>query len=327
MERRFLALFTATALLLVGGMLGMNWYVDPFARRASLADGFDREPAYTLNRRLFKLIAFDRWMAEHQDRAPSLLIGDSTANQISAAELTKLTGRPWYSLAFGGAGLQETIEMVDHVLQHYPVAEIAWGIPFARMIGDVEGDMPRSIDMAAAPMRHMLTYEALQASMLVLRATWLGIPFEDPKLDTGDQDVVTYQLSRTRTELAGRPWPGEELARLTNLLEQARRRGIPVTLFSPPVHPRTNDLFAADFADRYARYQDFLSGHCLIDFNDPLHRQDWSAELFSDSSHLAREHRSLLARALVKALPTACTELTTSPEVIGLTKSGDGTQG
>ncbi len=327
MERRFLTLFAATALLLVGGMFGINCYVDPFARWASPADGFERAPAYTLNRRLFKLVAFDRWMAEHQGQPPSLLIGDSTANQISAAELTKLTGRPWYSLAFGGAGLHETIEMVDHVLQHYPVAEIAWGIPFARMVGDVEGDMPRSIDMAAAPMRHMLTYEALQASMLVLRATWLGIPFDDPKLDTGDQDVVTYQLSRTRTELAGRPWPEEELARLTGLLEQARRRGIPVTLFSPPVHPRTNDLFTADFADRYARYQRFLSGHCLIDFNKPSPRQEWRAELFSDSSHLAFEHRSLLTRALARALPAACAEPTTSPEVIGLTRSGNGTQG
>jgi hypothetical protein len=313
MERRFLAFFTLTAILLTGLVFGVNCYVDPFARWAAPgptifvgADGVDRTPAYTLNRRLFKLIAFDRWVAEHPGTVPSLLIGDSTTNQIDAEDLTRLTGQPWYSLAYGGAGLAETIDLVDLVLDRYPAARIVWGVPFNRLIAGAENDIPRTIGMAEAPFRHMLTFESLQASYLVLRSTWLGIGFDDPKMDTGDQDIVTYQLSRARSEIAGRPWPDDEVARLTATLERARQRGLPVTLFSPPVHPRAAELFRRDFAERYARYLAFLDRHCVIDFNDADHAADWPAELFLDSSHLTTQYKPLLEQALAQALRSTC---------------------
>ena len=92
MERKFLAFFSLTAVVLAVGMAGLNWYVDPFARHAAVNDGFDRAPAYTLNRRLFKMIAFERWMDEHPGEVPSIVIGDSTANQIDDEALTQLTG-------------------------------------------------------------------------------------------------------------------------------------------------------------------------------------------------------------------------------------------
>ncbi|WP_191062578.1 hypothetical protein, partial [Geminicoccus harenae] len=313
MERRFLAFFALTATLLTGLTFGVNCYVDPFGRWAAPgptafmgADGIDRTPAYTLNRRLFKLIAFDRWVAEHPDIVPSLLIGDSTTNQIDALDLTSHTGQPWYSLAYGGASLGETIDLVDLVLDRYPAARIVWGVPFSRLIAGAENDIPRTVDMAQAPLRHMLTFESLQASYLVLRSTWLGIGFDDPKMDTGDQDIVTYQLSRARSEIAGRPWPDDEVARLTATLERARQRGVPVTLFSPPVHPRTAELFRQDFAERHARYLALLGQHCVVDFNDAAHHADWPAELFLDSSHLTQQHKPMLAQALAQALQSAC---------------------
>ena len=211
MERRFLAYFAVAAVVLTGSVFALNVWVDPFARWASPDDGFDREPAYTLNRRIFKLVAFERWMKNRTGLPPSLIVGDSTANQIDAGLLSKLTGHPWYSLAYGGAGLEENAKLLDYVLENYPVRRVVWNVPFTRMVGDVPGDMARSIAMANEPIRHTLTYEALQGSLLVMRQTWLGIRFDDPTLDTGKQDAVTYNLSRTRTELAGRPWPDAEL--------------------------------------------------------------------------------------------------------------------
>lgn len=313
MERRFFACFTITALVLASLVGATNWYVDPFARRAALHDGFERDPAYTLNRRLFKLIAFERWLADHDGEPPALIIGDSTANQIDAEQMSRLTGRPWYSLAFGGAGLTETIELAKHVLERrFPVREIVWAVPFARLIGGVPSDMPRSIAMAAAPWRHTFTFEALHASFLVMRATWLGIGFEDPKLDTGGQDIVTYQLSRARTEMAGRPWPEEELAALSTTIAQARLRGLRVTLLSPPLHPRMADLFANGFRSRHARYRSFLEEHCRLDFNDPAQRRDWPPEFFADSSHLAQAYKPRLAQALAQALKTPCTRSQTA---------------
>ncbi|HEX2525916.1 MAG TPA: hypothetical protein VHL31_06370 [Geminicoccus sp.] len=311
MERKFLAVFAATALFLAGCMVGLNWYVDPFARHASVDDGFDRGPAYTLNRRLFKLIAFDRWMAEHQGGPPSLVIGDSTANQLDDEALTAITGRPWYSMAFGGAGLNEMTELADYVLDNYPVKEIVWGVPFTRMMGDVESDMPRSIEMANSPWKHMFTYEALQASLLVLRSTWTGVGFNDPALDTGGEDVVTYQLSRTKTEMSGRPWPAKELAALAQTLARAEERGIPVTILIPPVHPRTAEMFRQDFADRYAQYREFLAPYCVVDFTTPEEASRWPAAMFGDSVHLSRRDKPLLTEALGRALPAPCA--TTGP--------------
>jgi len=307
MERGFLAFFTLTAVLLTGLTFGVNCYVDPFGRWAAVDESsVAGKPAYTLNRRLFKLIAFDHWMADHAGERVSVLIGDSTTNQIDADDLTRLTRRPWYNLAYGGAGLAETIDLVAYVMNRHPLTQIVWGLPFARLIAGAENDIPRTIDMVGTPLRHMLTFESLHASYLVLRATWLGIGFEDPKMDTGDQDIVTYQLSRARSEIAGRPWPGEELVSLEDTLEEAQDRGVSVVLLNPPVHPRTTELYRTSFAERYAGYLTLLERHCVIDFDQAAHRAAWPARMFLDASHLTIEYKPLLTRALAQALGVPC---------------------
>ncbi|WP_191059381.1 hypothetical protein [Geminicoccus harenae] len=307
MERRFLAFFVLTATLLTGLTFGVNCYVDPFGRWAAVDEStVAGRPAYTLNRRLFKLIAFDHWMTGRAGEEVSVLIGDSTTNQIDADDLTRLTGRPWYNLAYGGAGLAETIDLVEHVMERHPLAQIVWGVPFARLVAGAENEIPHTIDMVDAPLRHMLTFESLHASYLVLRATWLGIGFEDPRMDTGDQDIVTYQLSRARSEIAGRPWPDQELAKLAATVEKAQDRGVSIVLLSPPVHPRTAEFYRTSFAERHARYLALLDRHCVINFNEADHRADWPAQMFVDASHLTTEHKPLLTEDLAQALGVAC---------------------
>ena len=302
MERRFLAYFAVAAVVLTGSVFALNVWVDPFARWASPDDGFDREPAYTLNRRIFKLVAFERWMKNRTGLPPSLIVGDSTANQIDAGLLSKLTGHPWYSLAYGGAGLEENAKLLDWVLENYPVRRVVWNVPFTRMVGDVPGDMARSIAMANEPIRHTLTYEALQGSLLVMRQTWLGIRFDDPTLNTGKQDAVTYNLSRTRTELAGRPWPDAELSHLAKTLELAKQKGVEVTFMNPPVHPRAQAMYDQDFPDRYARYAAFFLAYSGIDLSQPVCGHDWPEPLFHDAAHLKPEDKHLLTEALAQAL-------------------------
>lgn len=309
MERHFLAACLTSAALLAGAVLAANTYVDPYARWAPPgkdgmivdANGFDRSPAYTLNRRLFKVIAFERWMAENENGPPSILIGDSTANQISARELTSLTKKPWFSLAYGGATLAESIDLVDYVINRYDVQEIAWALPFNRFISGAPNEMPRTIEMADAPVRHMMTVETLQASYLVLRQNWFGVGFDDPKLDTGGQSALEYQLGRSLTEIAGRPWPADLVERLDAAIARAKARGIEVLIFAPPVHPRTQAMYEGKFPGRFLRYLDLMWSHNAIDFNDPEHCVDWPAELFVDPYHLAEDHKPLLARALARA--------------------------
>lgn len=310
MERHFLAACLTSAAFLAGAMLAANTYVDPYARWAPPgkegmivdANGFDRTPAYTLNRRLFKVISFERWMAENEDGPPSILIGDSTANQISARDLTALTHRPWFSLAYGGATLAESIDLVDFVINRYEVKEIAWALPFNRFISGAPNEMPRTVEMADAPTRHMMTVETLQASYLVLRQNWLGVGFDDPKLDTGGEDVVTYQLSRAAAEIAGRPWPADLVKRLDATIRRAKRRGIDVVIFAPPVHPRTQVMYEAEFPDRLQQYLDLLSDHNAVDFNDPEHCADWPAELFVDPYHLTPDLKPRLAQELAASM-------------------------
>ncbi|WP_159718310.1 hypothetical protein [Geminicoccus flavidas] len=306
MERQFLASFILSAAAIAAFVFGVNLYIDPYARWARPSaddmlvdvDGFDRTPAYTLNRRLFKLIAFERWAAGSANGGLSILVGDSTINQVDAGELTWRTNQPWYNLAYGGAGLDETIDLVEYVIENHDVEEIVWGLPFNRFISGAPNDIPRTIEMAISPIRHMMTIESLEASYLVLRTNWFGIEFNDPRLDTGDEDIVTYQLSRSRAEIAGRPWPAGLVRRLDAMIRRAERRGVEVVVFCPPVHPRTQAMYEVEFPGRYVRYLNLMSAYDAIDLNDPEHRADWPAELFADSNHLHEVYKPRLVREL-----------------------------
>ena len=167
---------------------------------------------------------------------------------------------------------------------------------------DDQNDVPRALEMVEAPLKHMLTYETTKGSLLVLRATWFGVGFSDPTLDTGNTDAVTYQLSRIQTEMGGRPWPEAAMDEIRDLAERAAARGIPVTFVNPPLHPRTLAMLDEAFSERLKRYRAFFAGDCLLDFTGQVLEGRWKPEMYSDAVHLESEYKPALAKALAAAV-------------------------
>ena len=308
MDRRFLSFFLISGLSLGLLILAVNYWVDPFVRHVDAADGLDRKPAYTLNRRIAKLVEFDRYMARRpQDAPPPLvIIGDSVGNQIDDEHLTQLTGRPVFNLSYGGARLIEMAELGEHVVDHYRIDTIVWSVPLIRMTSDGLNEMPRAIAMARSPLRHSFTYEALRASYLVLRKAWLAIDFADPKVADDPEDAIDYLLARRRMDMLGEPWPSSDLAALERAEAKAERAGTRVMFLVAPVHPRMMQFFLTEDTDRYLRYQTFLAQRCVIDLGREPWSRRWSEAMFRDTMHLKDEFKPKLDEAMKDALQIPC---------------------
>ena len=121
-----------------------------------------------------------------------------------------------------------------------------------------------------------------------------------------DSDRVDYFLYRMRVDLEGIGWPHELVAGAEEVEALARARGVTLTFLVPPAHPRARAIFATEFADRYARYRQFLAGPRCVHDIEARFADQWASERFTDAVHLKPAHRPRLVAALVEARRQAC---------------------
>lgn len=312
MHRLFFASFASTTALLVAAILGLSLWVDPFGHfRPTDGDGLDRQPAYFLNRALFKVVELKRVMADaakHGEKV-NIVVGDSTSNQIDPDIVARAVGGRWLNMSYGKATLQENVDLLNRIIGSYPVGEVVWNVPFERVqnyIVTTKNEMPRAWKMADEPWLHLFTFESLRASWYVLRKHWFDIDFGDPDLGLRGAERIAYDLYSARVELNGIPWPDEFVAQRDAVEELARQNGVPLSYSRMPVHPEMQNLYVTLYADHYGRYRDLFTGRCLFDL-DAARPGGWIPEQFRDAVHLEAAYRSELSQRFAAACEHPCT--------------------
>ena len=314
MYRFFITSFIATTMAMTVAVFLVGYSIDPFGHFVSRFShfpwgedsSFERGPAYTLNRALFKMVNL-RKFAENEladgERA-TVIVGDSMSNQISAMLLETLSGDPWFNASYGGASFLENMILVERLIEDYPVGRIFWSIPFVR-VHDIHRDqMTRALRMSDRPWMHLPTFETLRAVAYVLRRKFFGIEFNDPKPEGTLEEIIAYNLYRTRTDTAHIAWPDEFFARVDAAYGKARSKGIELNFLVVPMHPAGESMFANDLAIRHVPYTRFLDKHCSIDMRK-LPGIDWHRDMYRDLYHLRGEYLRLLAENLIEVLETS----------------------
>src|SRR3954452_24025097 len=311
MHRLFFVSFSCTAALLIALILGLGLWVDPYGHfRPTTADGLDRQPAYTLNRALFKVVELKHTMEDAAKRGEkvNIVVGDSTSNQIDPEIIEQTAGGRWLNMSYGKATLQENVDLLEWVVGRYPVGTVVWNVPFERVQNYLitnKNEMPRAWKMANEPWLHLFTFESLRASWYVLRKHWFDVDFSDPDLGLRGAERVAYDLYSTRVELEGVPWPDEFVAKRGEIERLAERNGVPMSYSRMPVHPEMQNLYETLFADNYARYQGLFTGRCLFDLA-AARPGGWMPDQFRDSVHLKPEYRSELSQRFAAACDHPC---------------------
>ncbi|HMR30629.1 MAG TPA: hypothetical protein PKA13_02370 [Geminicoccaceae bacterium] len=313
MQRLFFGSFVATALLLCALIAGIGLWVDPFGHfHAPGSDGFVRDPAYTLNRALYKIVEFRREAerAAHLGKRLSVIVGDSMSNQIDPEPIEQASGVRVINLSYGQATLQENLDLLEEIVGRYPIEEIVWAVPFRRFWSyetTLKDEMPRALRMAKHPWLHLFTFESLRASWYVARRTWLGIGLTDPDIGLEGKERIAYDLYKTRVDI-GREnqWPDDFVRRLEDIERRIQASGVRLAYAIMPVHPGLLDLYKGLPDDRYRRFQGLFADRCVIDLQF-VRPGGWQQEQFRDILHLKQEHRPELARRFVEAESVACT--------------------
>ncbi len=313
-QRLFFGSFLAIALVLLALVAGIGLWVDPFGHfHPPGSDGFVRAPAYTLNRALFKIIEFRR----EADRVARLggrlnvIVGDSMSNQIDPELVERESaGRDQFNLSYGQATLQENLDLLDEIVDRYPIDEIVWAVPFRRFWSydsTLKNEMPRALRMAKQPWFHLFTFESLRASWYVMRRTWFGIGLTDPDIGLEGKERIAYDLYKTRVDIGKEDvWPEDFVRRLSEIERRAEARGVELTYAIMPVYPELLDLYKGLADNRYRRFQDFFADRCVIDLQY-ARPGGWQPEQFRDILHLKLEYRDELALRFARAESAACT--------------------
>lgn len=312
MQRLFFGSFVLTGLLLAGLIAGIGLWIDPFGHfHAPGSDGFVRDPAYTLNRALFKIVEFRREAGQiaRAGGRLSVIVGDSMSNQIDPTLIGQSDGAHQFNLSYGQATLQENLDLLDELIGRYPIEEIVWAVPFRRFWSyesTLKDEIPRALRMAKHPWLHLFTFESLRGAWYVARRTWFGVGLTDPDIGLEGGERIAYDLYKTRVDMGKEDvWPDEFVDRLEDIERRAEARGIRLAYAFMPVHPALLDLYKGLGDNRYRRFQDFFADRCVIDLQY-ARPGGWRPEQFRDILHLKFEHRSELAERFAQAESQAC---------------------
>lgn len=72
-----------------------------------------------------------RIRAYEADPGPRIILGDSRMAHFDLDLVEEVSGRPWQNLAFGGASLRETCDLLEYLLDNYPqLEEVVFGVSF-----------------------------------------------------------------------------------------------------------------------------------------------------------------------------------------------------
>lgn len=308
--RRFIALALAAVLLTSGGVLALNYTVDP--RNAFPPDHF---------RPLWKDTYDDRlrqW--EALDPAPQVVVfGSSTSRHLEAPDIAAVTGKSAFNLAAPGSGPTDYLPVFDYMVRlGRAPAEVIVGIDdfltldvyWNRGILPSSNAFPRVSDQAV-PLSYTLDELAasfnpgyLLDSGRVLYFTYVSdypkarAAGEQPDRATGLPELLGPGV---RAIFEGQYQPTirfdeEKIADLQELVDHARAANVTVHLVLPPIHPDVLDLIdgSADYARIHGRAVRFVTAACGdgVRAHDLVRLADFDGDPaeFENAWHYSREN-------------------------------------
>jgi len=191
-----------------------------------------------------------RVRAYEQAPGESLILGDSRLAHLDDALVEQTSGRTWQNLAFGGASLQETLDLADYVLDSgHPVKELLVELSFYTLNVNYNTDRFAALEETLSnPLAYCLNLEYNVNALTVFLDTLRGTP---DTIESGDWVEADYrddagnllplhrrlyeypELIRPRCE----NWAvnEEQLLRLEALAARCQRESIRFTVVFPPM--------------------------------------------------------------------------------------------
>ena len=239
-----------------------------------------------------------RVRAYQQAPGRNLILGDSRLAHFDTDYIRTLCGEDWQNLAFGGASLQETLDLADYILAGgQPVDQILFEVSFYVLNTNYNTDRFAALEQTLTnPLAYCLNLEYNINALTCFRDWVCNTP---DAIESGvwgpqdyfDADGQPIPLHRTLYEYNDliiprcRDWSlSDQLQRLPQLAQRCRERGIRLTVVLPPMAAHVREQVCQPFGIEDAMLQTVLPqlqqwqqqyGFTLLDY-------EWAGSCITD---------------------------------------------
>ena len=207
-----------------------------------------------------------------QDPHTHLILGDSRLAHFDMDEVAEWGGEGWQNLAFGGASLRETLDLLEYCLETQPdTSQILLEVSFYTLNAKYDTDRMSALqDTLDNPLAYLFNLEYNVNAFTSFRNwliwqgqvrrgettdTWAQAQQETETADWPEEDYILEDGTRSPLHkklreyvqiidpvITGWSVNEKQLARLRDAMEECSRRGIRLTLVLPPMHESVTEL-------------------------------------------------------------------------------------
>lgn len=292
----YLKVLLGTLLALLAGVVLFNVVVDPFERSRLVPVSLPRQAvASVVDYQISKILRFGR------APRPVIILGDSRAESLHEEYFAALGRDDVFNFAYGAGTLYEAIDTFWLADATTRLRQVVLGVPFNLYNEENRLDrIPTARQVTRSLPAYYLSPLVTKASALVLLTAATGRSFVSETPPMTRDAFWKYQLG-PGADLYVQRWarPNVLLARLKEMVDYCRSKGIEVVFFIPPTH---QDLRALLPAAEYAAYKRELAGlGRVLDFDVPGPLTA-DAGNFDDPQHVNAAVSRDLAQAVAAAL-------------------------
>ena len=201
-----------------------------------------------------------------QQPGDRLILGDSRLAHFDMALAEEASGKEWQNLAFGGASLRETLDLLDYCVEAKPdVQEVVLGLSFYTLNAKYDTNRMSALqDTLDNPLAYMFNLEYNINAFTSFRNwliwkgqvrrgetddSWTEAQQETETADWTEEDYLLEDGSRSPLHRKLRDYTAiidpvitgwqvneEEFQRLLDSLEAYSARGLKLTVLLPPMH-------------------------------------------------------------------------------------------
>ena len=143
---------------------------------------------------------FTRIMGYTQEKPASIIIGDSRLANFDMALVDEAAGRSFYNLAFGGATLEESVDLLEYALaQNSALQEVVLGLSFYT-VNESYGTVSRMATIEkqiANPFAYISNFQYNIDAAVALMNTVKGVPL-GAELETAEHTEADYMQNGTK---------------------------------------------------------------------------------------------------------------------------------
>lgn len=277
-------------------------------------DLYDIDYSFDQGRR-YKIITY----LNHPD--PYIILGASEINLIHERNIPE---SGWHSLSFGGAPLQETLDLFWFITESYEIKRIIFAPEFIKFYNDCLGEFYswntsqscKAIELFENKLDYLCDKNVIRSSFYAITSRF-GISNNKNKPQMTKREFWEQQLSYGESQFSQKVSDisfHKTIGKIKKMADYCQEHKIEVIVVIPAQH---NDLIRVEYADSYPVYREYLSH--LVDlfgkvyFFDYPNQMTENAELFSDPFHFTVD--TLYIETLWKDNKTNCIILESESDI------------